>query len=187
MSRKVSRGYTLIEVIVVVAILAILASIGYPEYMRSVETSRALDGMNMTRLVALANKSYHLDRGIFADGELTDACNTACCAGAPGCGAAAADACNLVACGYLPKQSFVGSHYVYFAVPRIQVIPRCADAAPGLDTIACGRRKRCGIDIGDPLCIDESAWPFRCWGYLVDVNNVMHPNPNPKSPPPVPQ
>ena len=187
MSRKTSRGYTLIEVVVVVAILAILASIGLPEYMRSVETSRALNGMSTIRLIALANKSYHLDRGIYADGQLTDACNSACCAGAPGCGAAADNGCNLVACGYLPKQDFGGSYYAYFTIPRVTSAIQCGDPFPGIDAVACGRRKRCSIDVGDPLCIDDSAWPYRCWGYMVDINNVTHPRSDPKSPSPFPQ
>ncbi len=127
MSRNADHGYTLIELIVVVVILAILASLAIPEYMRSIESNRALNGLNITRLVALAAKSFHLDRGLYADGKLTNACNTACCAGVPGCGAAADSACNLVACGYLPKQDFSGSHYVYYALPSAIDYPKCGD------------------------------------------------------------
>ncbi len=185
MYRKSSRGYTLIELVVVITIIAIIAGIGIPQYQRTVETARALDATTTIKLVASANKSYQLDHGVFTAGQLTDVCNAACCAGAPGCGAALNDPCNLVACGYVPKQSFSGSYWSFFAVAGTDGYNNCSPPY-GTKEIACGHRKRCSVDIGDPHCIDESAWPYRCWVYSIDESNVLSSYPNPKSPPPMP-
>jgi|CXWL01.1.fsa_nt_gi prepilin-type N-terminal cleavage/methylation domain-containing protein len=176
MSRKSSRGYTLVELVVAVAVVAVLATIGLPEYTRSVETSRALNSLTIVQTIGHANKSHYMDRGVYANGTLTSDCNTACCAGTPGCAAAANAACNLVACGYLAKQAFSQSHYYYKAGP----------AACGGGFIACGGRKQCVVYPSDPFCIDDSAWPFRCWGYNYAANNILTGDPNPKSPPPLP-
>ena len=182
MRPKSAKGYTLIELLVVIAIVAILAAIGLPQYQRAVETNRALSATSTIRQVAFANQSYKIDHGVYAVGRLTDACNAACCPGVPGCPAAAGAACNLVACGYMPKQNFDDSYWAYYA--ENIVIATCGDG--GIPAISCGRRKRCSWDGGDPRCIDESAWPFRCWNYSVDTSNVLVPAPNPKSPAPMP-
>ena len=44
MSLKYNRGFTLIELMIVVAIVAILAAIAYPSYTRYVEKARRADG-----------------------------------------------------------------------------------------------------------------------------------------------
>ena len=41
---KINRGFTLVELMIVVAIVAILAAIGYPSYQNSVQKSRRADG-----------------------------------------------------------------------------------------------------------------------------------------------
>lgn len=177
-------GYTLLELVVTMAIVAALVGIAVPEYYQSVENAKALSASSTTRLVGLANKSYQLDHGIFTKGKLTDACNTACCAGRPGCGTAPDAACNLIACGYMPKQDFGGMHYVFSAADNAASCGTTNDfGSPNL--LACGVRKRCVHDPADPHCIDESAWPYRCWGYAVTTSNILAPRPNPKSPPPM--
>lgn len=186
MKSRPTRGYTLIEVIVVVCILGVIASITLPQYQRTMETNRAISATTYIRAAANANKSYQMDRGIYLDGQLTDACNTACCAGSPGCGAAANNVCNLVACGYMPKTSFSNLYWKISVAPN-GLNPDCTGDGVNLpDVVACGKRKRCDVDPGEPLCIDPAAWPFRCWQYSISGNNVMYPHPNPKSPPPWP-
>jgi type IV pilus assembly protein PilE len=51
------RGFTLIELMIVVAIVAILASIAYPSYVDSVQRSRRADAMD-----ALLNEAQRAER-----------------------------------------------------------------------------------------------------------------------------
>ncbi len=52
-------GFTLIELMIVIAIIAILASIAYPSYQDSVRKSRRADGkIALTRAAALQEKIY---------------------------------------------------------------------------------------------------------------------------------
>lgn len=53
-SRRAGAGFTLIEVMIVVAIVAILAAIAYPSYMRYVQKSRRTDAK--TALLDLATR-----------------------------------------------------------------------------------------------------------------------------------
>ena len=43
--KKTSRGFTLIELMIVIAIIGILASVAYPSYTRSVQKSKRADGI----------------------------------------------------------------------------------------------------------------------------------------------
>lgn len=54
-----SRGFTLIELMIVVIIVAILAAIAYPNYAKYVLRSRRVDGHEMMIRVAAAEERYY--------------------------------------------------------------------------------------------------------------------------------
>lgn len=65
-----TRGFTLVELMVVVAMVAILASIGYPSYLSQVAKGRRADAKQA--LVELAQKleRYYTERGTYAGAAL---------------------------------------------------------------------------------------------------------------------
>lgn len=64
-------GFTLLEVIVVIIILAILASIAIPRYTRALERSRAAEGTYVLGTILSSMERYFLENGDFpADGVL---------------------------------------------------------------------------------------------------------------------
>lgn len=66
MNRKKS-GFTLIELIVVIAIIGILASIAYPSYQNSVLKSRRTDGKNALMSAAGIQESYYSSNNSYSD------------------------------------------------------------------------------------------------------------------------
>lgn len=57
------KGFTLIEVLVVVVIIAVLAAIALPQYMRAVEQTRTAEVLSVIRSVANAEEYYFLKNG----------------------------------------------------------------------------------------------------------------------------
>lgn len=52
------RGFTLIELMVAIVIIAILAGIGFPMYIQQVERARRADGTSVAMLIALAQERF---------------------------------------------------------------------------------------------------------------------------------
>jgi prepilin-type N-terminal cleavage/methylation domain-containing protein len=61
MRRLNNRGFTLIELIVVIAILGLLASVGVPEMNRAIERARSTSCMGNLRQIGIAVTSYVAD------------------------------------------------------------------------------------------------------------------------------
>ncbi len=57
------KGFTLIEMLVVVLIIGILATIALPQYQRSIERARAVQAREMLMALARAEQAYFLENG----------------------------------------------------------------------------------------------------------------------------
>ena len=66
--RKTKLGFTLIEVLVVVLIIAVLTAVAMPMYKRAVLKSRFSTVMPMAKSVADAQEIYYLNNGEYALG-----------------------------------------------------------------------------------------------------------------------
>ena len=64
---KYKRGFTLLELLVVVLILAVLASISVPMYSRVMNRSRVSDGLNVLDSLASAQDKYFIMHGTYTD------------------------------------------------------------------------------------------------------------------------
>ena len=60
---KNSKGFTLLELLVVVLIIGILAAVALPQYRKSVEKTRASEALMNIQVMEQAVKSYTLARG----------------------------------------------------------------------------------------------------------------------------
>ena len=69
------RGFTLIELMVVVAIVAILAGIAYPSYTRYVTDTRRSEGQRLLFLAAAQQEKFFTECGFYASNFSTTALN----------------------------------------------------------------------------------------------------------------
>lgn len=96
--RKIRQGFTLVELLVVVLIIAILAIYGAPNYLKSVETGKATDALGMVTMIANANRMYNSDNpGNWASGAM-------------------ATANILVQNKYVPNHNWGAAPYTYTAI-----------------------------------------------------------------------
>src|SRR5438105_2283421 len=94
---KRAAGFTLVELLVVVLLVGILAAFAVPQYMKSLENTKADDGSALMNMVGTVNRMYAMDHnGIYTSGAITTACTLASvtCPAAGG----VADPCNLASC-----------------------------------------------------------------------------------------
>jgi len=67
MTKQNKKGFTLIEVLVVVLIIGILTSIALPQYTKSVEKSRAMKGVAALKDILTAQQAYYTTYGKYAE------------------------------------------------------------------------------------------------------------------------
>ena len=66
MQSSAEKGFTLIELMIVVAVIAILAAIAYPSYTRYVYRARRADGQDLLMRIAAAQERYYTRYNSFA-------------------------------------------------------------------------------------------------------------------------
>ncbi len=66
-TRKQLNGFTLVELMIVVAIVAILASIAYPSYQEQVRRTNRSEAMQLLVDVANRQEQYLMDARVYAD------------------------------------------------------------------------------------------------------------------------
>jgi prepilin-type N-terminal cleavage/methylation domain-containing protein len=139
-------GFTLIELMVVVLIMGILASMSIPYYYKTVETSKATDSISLGHLLGNANRMYALDNpGTAISGRISNSCNSATCTGATG-------ACRLVACSYVAQQDWDAASYDYYVCDGASGGP-CCGSSGGERGVSCTQRK------------SGANSPYSGWGY----------------------
>ena len=65
-NNKRRKGFTLIEILVVVLIIGILAAVAVPGYMKVIEKSRATQAISTLNQIAKAQNVYNVKNGHFA-------------------------------------------------------------------------------------------------------------------------
>jgi prepilin-type N-terminal cleavage/methylation domain-containing protein len=153
-------GYTLMELIVVVLIIGILAAYGVPQYLRTVETTKADDAVAMVNMIGTTNKMFALDHG----GSYVNSASAfpANCAGAA-CPAAGpyTTPCALVGCKYLADQAFSSKAYDFFACDGA-VNGDCGGNGASGNNVSGAKRKAAG-----------SSAPYNTWGFTMNTSGTI--------------
>jgi prepilin-type N-terminal cleavage/methylation domain-containing protein len=137
---SIRKGFTLIELLVVVLILGVLASIGAPQYMKTVETSKATDAVGLVQMLANAQRMCIVDNGAASCGSRT----------------------NLITRKYMADHDWNGAPYNYQTCP--------GGTCCGGSAVACAVRKSgtyagWGYRISDSgVCSQLTATTPRCPG-----------------------
>ena len=139
--KRQKKGFTLIELVVVVLIIGILASVSVPYYYKTVEASKATDSVALGHLLGNAYRMFRIDQpAVQLSGPVTNTCNSNTCAwwvqNMPN------NACRLVACSYVAQQDWGASSYDFFV-----------GASCGGSMASCTRRK------------PGAAANYQNWGY----------------------
>jgi type IV pilus assembly protein PilA len=66
-SRREQKGFTLVELAIVIVIIGVLASFGVPRFRDAVERSKAGESLNYLSAIRAAQERYHAREGTYAD------------------------------------------------------------------------------------------------------------------------
>lgn len=70
---KTESGFTLVELVIVMAILAIIAAIVVPSYQKYVERARRVEGREMLQRIASAQERFYTNRNRYTNDMTTNA------------------------------------------------------------------------------------------------------------------
>ncbi|MDZ4816679.1 MAG: prepilin-type N-terminal cleavage/methylation domain-containing protein [Verrucomicrobiota bacterium] len=69
--KKSTNGFTLVEIMVVVAIIALLAAIAVPNFLRARTRAQATRVLNDVRMISSAAEQYAIEYGLSSDSVVT--------------------------------------------------------------------------------------------------------------------
>ena len=108
--KNIRKGFTLIELVVVVLIMGILASMSMPYYYKTIETAKATDSLALGQMYAAAYRMFQVDNlNVSLNGTIDYNCNTGACNTSDFSG------CRLIRCNYVAKQDTANASYTYAA------------------------------------------------------------------------
>ena len=67
------KGFTLVELAVVIVIIGVLAAFGVPQFLKSVERSKAAEAFNYLSAIRSAQERYLAKEGLYADSSTSTA------------------------------------------------------------------------------------------------------------------
>lgn len=70
---KKQQGFTLVELMIVVAIIGILASVGYPAYISSVQTGNRADGISALLLLSGRMEEFYMNDDTYENATVASA------------------------------------------------------------------------------------------------------------------
>ncbi len=65
------RGLTLLELLIAVAIVAILSAVAIPAYQNYIKHAKTVEGKTAVREVAMLEDTYYIDTGAYSDNLAT--------------------------------------------------------------------------------------------------------------------
>ncbi|GAB1256310.1 type IV pilin protein [Aurantivibrio plasticivorans] len=154
-NRATNKGFTLIEMMIVVAIIAILASIGFPAYTNHIKKTRRADAQVSLQGLAQAMERHYTTNGTYAGAAGTT--STPADTGAPRIFSATSPANGNTVFYNLTIDSAGATSYEILATPTGD---QAGDGVLGLRSTGLRGWDRDGDN--DPFGSGETCWDSNC-------------------------